>query len=223
MQGGTIIKSGANYDGQAGTVSANLQGAVGLDKTTAGTLTLSGANSYTGATTISDGTLALATSPDRLPTTGDIIVNGGILDLGGTTVGQSTSGAVVINGGTIQNGTLTKTGAINFDGRSGTVSAILAGAVGITKTTAGTLILSGASTMTGKSIISEGIVQVGNGGAFGADPAAVVADQITMAAGTTLRVASGTQDHRRKPRDHHSWQHHHRRRFRCTKDWAYHR
>ena len=44
---------------QSGTASAVLGGAVGLDKTTSGTVTLSGANTYTGVTTVSAGTLVI--------------------------------------------------------------------------------------------------------------------------------------------------------------------
>lgn len=44
---------------QAGAVSAILGGPVDLNKTTGGTVTLSGANTYTGTTTVSGGTLNL--------------------------------------------------------------------------------------------------------------------------------------------------------------------
>ncbi len=55
-----VLTSSSNYDMRSGSVSAILGGAVGLDKTTAGTVTLSGANTYTGTTHIADGTLRLA-------------------------------------------------------------------------------------------------------------------------------------------------------------------
>ena len=58
-QDGTIVNNGAAYDGQAGTVSASLQGAAGLNKTTGGTLVLSGSNDYSGGTTVSAGVLQL--------------------------------------------------------------------------------------------------------------------------------------------------------------------
>jgi autotransporter-associated beta strand protein len=55
---GTIVKTGAAYDAQAGTVAARLGGPVGLIKTSAGTLSLGSANSYTGDTVVLEGSLS---------------------------------------------------------------------------------------------------------------------------------------------------------------------
>jgi len=52
-----ILTSTANVDAQSGTIGAILGGAGGLDKTTAGTVTLSAVNTYTGDTTVSAGEL----------------------------------------------------------------------------------------------------------------------------------------------------------------------
>jgi fibronectin-binding autotransporter adhesin len=52
----------SDFDVRSGTVSAVLAGMASLTKTTAGTVTLSGANTYTGATRINAGTLALTGS-----------------------------------------------------------------------------------------------------------------------------------------------------------------
>ena len=51
-----------SYAVQSGTVSARLSGAANLAKTTGGTVTLSGANDYSGNTIVSGGTLALSGS-----------------------------------------------------------------------------------------------------------------------------------------------------------------
>ena len=63
IKGGTVsgttgvLTSTAMIDGQSGFANAILAGGNGLAETTAGTLTLSGANIYIGATTIDAGTL----------------------------------------------------------------------------------------------------------------------------------------------------------------------
>ncbi len=63
VQNGTINKAGGNYttDGSSNnaTVSAVLAGSAGLVKTGSGTLTLFGANTYTGMTTVSAGVLEI--------------------------------------------------------------------------------------------------------------------------------------------------------------------
>jgi autotransporter-associated beta strand protein len=143
----------------------------GLIKAGSGTLNLSQTNLYTGGTTVNAGTLKLTAGDNTLggvdpsvdplnPTrpTGAITVNG-TLDLGGFS--QTTSGAIVLNGN-VQNGTLVNatTSAAPYDARSGTISANLSevsgSPVGLTKTTGGTMILSGTNTYTGGTIISGG-------------------------------------------------------------------
>jgi autotransporter-associated beta strand protein len=170
VQNGTIINTGALYAVQAGTITATLAGSAGLTKTTTGTLVLSGANTYTGVTTI-------GSSP------------GGVVDLGASI--QSLSGGLTLIDGTLQNGTFNNTGATNYDLRSGTVSAILGGAVGLTKSGTGKVSLTALNTFTGKTVINQGTLEIqlgplANGSGLGPNPAALVADQITMAAGTTL-------------------------------------
>ena len=76
-QNGTIVNNGAAYDGQAGTVSASLQGTAGLNKRSGGTLLLSGNNSYGGGTTINAGAVAQGVA-NALPygsAAGDLTIN----------------------------------------------------------------------------------------------------------------------------------------------------
>jgi autotransporter-associated beta strand protein/T5SS/PEP-CTERM-associated repeat protein len=140
-----------------------LSGTGGFVKVGSGTQTLSGPNSFTGGTIINNGTLALGFlgSNDRLTNSGAVTVNGGAFNLGGF---SETVGAVTLAGGTITNGTLTGS---SYDLRSGSISAVLAGNAGITKSTEGTVILSGSNTYSGATTISAGTLQVGNGGTTG--------------------------------------------------------
>ena len=78
-QNGTILKSGADYDGQAGNIKATLSGDVGLKKSEYGTLMLEGAKEYSGETTISSGTLVIKNGFDLTGKGRIVISNGGFL------------------------------------------------------------------------------------------------------------------------------------------------
>jgi fibronectin-binding autotransporter adhesin len=147
-----VLTSGATYDMRSGSVSAILGGSVGLTKTTVGTVTLTNANTYTGTTTVSGGTLGLS-GAGRLSDSSSLVVNGGTFDIGSvsdTVAGvQLTSGSITGSGGTL-------TSTSTFDVQGGSVSAILGGSVGLTKTTAGTVTLSGINTYTGATLLSNG-------------------------------------------------------------------
>ena len=60
IQNGTLTATGGAFNLQAGVVSANLAGSAGLTKSGSGTLVLSGNNSYTGGTVVSQGTINLS-------------------------------------------------------------------------------------------------------------------------------------------------------------------
>jgi autotransporter-associated beta strand protein len=55
LTNGTIMKSVSNYDVQGGTISAALKGSVGLVKTSANSVTINGANTYSGDTYVLEG------------------------------------------------------------------------------------------------------------------------------------------------------------------------
>ena len=82
------------------TLADNVGG--GLTKIGAGTLTLSAANTYTGATTLAAGTLKLGIAGALMPSS-PIVLAGGTLDLGGFTITNVISGA---GSGYVTNGTL---------------------------------------------------------------------------------------------------------------------
>ena len=85
---------------QVGTVSLAANAGGGLTKVGAGTLTLSGANTYTGATAIAAGTLKLGTAAALMPNT-PITLAGGTLDLSGYTITNAISGFGMVSNGTL--------------------------------------------------------------------------------------------------------------------------
>jgi fibronectin-binding autotransporter adhesin len=175
----TISGAGANTTGS-------------LTKIGAGGLTLSGANAYTGATTVSAGTLTLGAN-NVLASASTVVVNGGTFSIANRT---NTVAGVQLASGSITGTTGVLTSTTAYDVQSGTVSAILAGGVGLNKTTSGTVTLSGNNAYTGTTTISAGTLQVGSGGTTGS----VAGDIVNNAALTVNRsnaltyagVTSGT-------------------------------
>lgn len=134
IQNGTFTTSSSIYDVRSGAVSAVLGGAAGLTKSTTGTVTLSTANTYAGATSITDGRLNLTGGDNRLPTATALTISGGSLDVGsgtqtvtnfsatsGTVLGSGTLAVSAATGG-VRNVTLTNLGRFSYDAVTGTVN-----------------------------------------------------------------------------------------------------
>jgi autotransporter-associated beta strand protein len=146
------------------TVSGPLAGAANVTKIGSGTVTLSGANSYTGTTTLNLGTLTISGSGTLGNTGNPLAVNGASLNLGGTT---QTVGATTISGGSITNGTL-RPSSLTYDGTAATtISAAISGSGGVSKNGTGTLTLTGNNSHTGGTTLSAGTLVITNNNSLG--------------------------------------------------------
>jgi autotransporter-associated beta strand protein len=172
-------------------------GALSLVKTGSGTLVLANANSYDGGTTIQSGTLQLGNSLTLGSTTAPLVVSGGELDMHGNNafVGSlSGSGVITDLTGTAVNFTDTSAGNSTFAGSIQSPS----GEINFIKTGTGTLTFTGANSYTGTTTISQGAIQLGNGGASGslgtgpvADSAALILDRSDSSGSIAGAISGG--------------------------------
>ncbi|MEY2536981.1 MAG: fibronectin-binding autotransporter adhesin [Verrucomicrobiota bacterium] len=156
---GPASLTGTSYTMESGMVTASLQGTAGLVKQTAGTVTLTGVNTYSGGTTINAGNLAINNASNLGALSANTIINGGALELLANntlstnrtfSLGSSASTFQVDSGSTLN------------------ISSVIGNAAtpgSLTKTGAGTLILSaaGANTYGGvgqTTLINQGVLQV---------------------------------------------------------------
>jgi len=117
---GTLTGSGSNFDVRSGTISAKLGGAVGLDKTTEGIVTISSDNStggYTGATTVSAGTLVIDgnISTSSLTTVNGTGILGGSGILGAVTIAATGTHNPGNSPGIVDTGDYTMAGTLNIE------------------------------------------------------------------------------------------------------------
>jgi fibronectin-binding autotransporter adhesin len=160
--GAATLTSTATYVTENGTISAVLAGpAIAFTKNTGGTVTLSAANTFAGTTNINAGVLSWGI--DDALSSGALTVTGGFADL---TTHTDTVGVVTLTSGGITSSTGVLTGT-SYPFTSGTVSAILGGAIGLTKTTVGTVTLSGLNTYTGSTTITAGVLRATSSRALG--------------------------------------------------------
>ncbi len=175
LTGGSLaINSNLTVDATAGnvTLSTPVSGSGGMVKNGANTLTLNGANTYGGGTTVNTGILSLGGTANDLLGTGLVTVNSGAtLNLNGNgnlTTSFAFNSATVTNGNSFSanlNGpvALTNTTSIElFTTGNMTIGGIVSGGGGLTKkgTGAGPLTLTGANTFAGPVSIHAGTLSV---------------------------------------------------------------
>ncbi|WP_033074182.1 autotransporter-associated beta strand repeat-containing protein [Sphingopyxis sp. MWB1] len=152
VQVGDSSAAGAGF---SASITAELAGTAGLVKTDAGTLILTGANSFSGGTAVTGGTLRVSNDANLGDAAGGLLLDGGTLnttaDMGSNrAVDLAGAGSFLTEGGTVLtlNGTITGGGLLTKDG-------------------AGSLVLAADNAYTGGTSIAAGRLQLGNGGTTG--------------------------------------------------------
>ena len=180
---GRIINSGASATASSGGTASNMTIMGGEGRT----VTLSGSYStvITGTTTVNSGTLlmnrgggatavsagGLTVNPggtvqygasagtNQISDSGNVVINRGTLDL--TTKSDTIVGLTLKSGSILgTTGVLSPTGGIAVE--SGEISGILGGASALTKSTTGTVTLSGANTFNGTTTVTAGLLVLSN-------------------------------------------------------------
>jgi len=168
-----------DFNTVAGGTGAGLMGAIGdngngfgITKAGSGVLTLGGANTYSGTTTLNNGTLRLANqlalqnSTLALSGTGSVSLDAAVSGNAFTFAGLSASSAAATLA--LQNSSATAI-ALTVGGNnvSTTYAGTLTGAGSLEKVGTGSLILSGSNSFAGTTTVTGGTLQVGGGSTAG--------------------------------------------------------
>lgn len=155
-----------------GTYSGVITGTGGVEKSDAGLLAMENASTYTGGTTLSGGTLLAAADNVLGADTGAVIFNGGTLQLGSTfNLALSRALSVTANNGNIDTQLF-----------SSVVEQGISGNGALTKTGSGTLVLNGANSYAGGTVVDAGTLIVGDSD----HSLAIINGGATVAPGATL-------------------------------------
>ncbi len=171
-----------------GGVISETGGAQGLTKVSGNTLTLSGANTYTGATTVNAGILKAGVvsvanvsgafgnnSAVTLANTAGVTldITGFNTQIGSLAGGGATGGNVTLGAATLTTG---------GDNTSTSYGGVIGGTGGLTKIGTGTQTLTGANTYTGMTTVSQGQLTLGTGGSLRSN-------DVTIASSATLNLS----------------------------------
>jgi fibronectin-binding autotransporter adhesin len=204
----TLAGTGSRVFDQATGVSGQIQGAIigtglGLTKQGAGSLVLSGANTYDGATQVTGGFLVFRNTGAK--STGLVTAGAaGSIGLGvGAVSGDFTSADVAaLFTNTLSGFSLDNASSVGIDTTSGNFdqTTALTGARNLTKLGSNTLTLSQANTYTGVTTLSAGVINLGvaeNAGISGplGNSAAANPGSIVFDGGTLQHSASNTNDY----------------------------
>ena len=148
-QGGTI-----DTNGNSATLSGAISGPGGLTKIGAGTLTLSGSSTYTGATSVNAGTLQAGAVNAFSPFSAFTVASGATLDLNSF---NQTIGSLAGAGSATLGSAMLTTGN---DNTSTTFSGTISGTGSLTKIGSGTLMLTGINTYSGRTAVNGGTLEV---------------------------------------------------------------
>ncbi len=242
VTGDIVDNANLAFDRSDSITYANvISGTGSVTKLGAGTLTLTGENTYTGGTTITAGILQIGSGGTAGSVSGNILDNAslvfnrsdditfdGVISGSGTVtkIGAGTliltgdnnyTGGTTITAGTLQIGKEVGTGsvvgnilndaALVFKRRNDlTYAGAITGSGTVTKLGEGILTLTGANAYTGGTTVSNGMLQIGNGGTAGSvagdilDNAEVVFDRsdnitysnVISGSGSVMKLGAGT-------------------------------
>src|SRR5260221_2431547 len=193
----TVNTTGSNT--YAGILQNGAAGTLALTKSGAGSLALSGNNTYSGTTALSAGTLGINSAT--------AIGSGTLTIAGGTTLDNTSAGAVTLTNNNLPswNGDFSFTGTPSLNLGTGAVTpsasrqvtvnantltvggVIAGGAIGLTKLGAGGLTLSAANTFTAGTTLNAGTLNINNASALG-----TIVGTFTINGGTIDNTTGGS-------------------------------
>jgi fibronectin-binding autotransporter adhesin len=185
----------------AGTIADGTGGPGALFKANSGTLYLTGANTYSGGTTINSGILninadAALGTPPASPATNITFTNNSTLQFGANNVTLSAKRNIAINSGV--------TATFDNNGYAAGLAGAITGSGSLATAGAGILTLSGSNTYSGSTAVNVGTlnvaspgflgttaISVGGSGSLAATGTTSVGGNVSVAAGGQINLASG--------------------------------